>query len=257
MEHRDRPASFLASVRSESEARLCASLGADIIDAKDPATGALGALADADVRAIRASVPAHIPVSATIGDLPADPDLVADAVLAKAATGVEVVKIGLSPGKGATETLERLGGLSLGGARLVGVLLADKGVDLGLIPRMAAEGFAGVMLDTSDKRSGALPDVCSVSTLRAFIEAARCNGLFAGLAGSLRAEHVPGLLVLGPDLMGFRGGLCREGDRTGALDGDAVSTVRRAIPLGKVTALEACRAAPGNGMAPTQPEQAL
>ena len=55
--------------------------------------------------------------------------------------------------------------------------------------------------------------------------------MFAGLAGSLRAEHVPDLLEFAPDVLGFRGGLCRRGDRNGTLDPDAVRAVRRAVPF--------------------------
>ena len=47
---------FLASVSSVEEARLVRSLGADVIDLKDPARGALGALDEDSVRAI-ASLP--------------------------------------------------------------------------------------------------------------------------------------------------------------------------------------------------------
>jgi len=52
-------ARMLASVTDEREAELVAALGADIVDAKDPAAGALGALPHATVSAIRARTPAR------------------------------------------------------------------------------------------------------------------------------------------------------------------------------------------------------
>ncbi len=55
--------------------------------------------------------------------------------------------------------------------------------------------------------------------------------MFAGLAGSLRASHVAALAELGPDVLGFRGGLCREQDRTHAIDEAAVRAVREAIDV--------------------------
>jgi uncharacterized protein (UPF0264 family) len=127
MKQRCRPVSFLASVTSEVEAQACVALGADIIDAKNPATGALGALPAAKVRAICESVSARVPVSATIGDLPTDPELVSAAVGAMAATGVDIVKIGFWPGGDVQATLQKLSNLALRRVRLVGVFLADQG----------------------------------------------------------------------------------------------------------------------------------
>ena len=241
-----RPVSLLASVTDESEARVCVSLGADIIDAKNPAAGALGALPAERVRAIRATLPAHIPVSATIGDPCDEPERVAQSVRLAAATGIDFVKIGFWPGAGSVATMRELGRLPIRLARLVAVLLADRGIDLKLIEPLAAAGFAGVMLDTCDKRNGALPDIVPPSALGDFIGAVRSTGMFAGLAGSLRVEHVPFLLTLGPDVLGFRGGLCRERARTAAIDAAAVRAVRRA-----------CGPTPAGAIAPLQRETAL
>jgi len=238
--------SLLASVTDESEARTCVSLGADIIDAKNPASGALGALPAERIRAIRSALSPHVPVSATIGDPSDDPARVAQSVRLTAATGVDFVKIGFWPGAAFAETVSQLGRLPLKRARLVAVLLADRGVDLKLIEPLGDAGFAGVMLDTYEKRSGALPDIVPPSGLRDFIGAVRSIGMFAGLAGSLRLEHVPFLLRLGPDILGFRGALCREEVRTAAIDAAAMRAVRRA-----------CGPAPAGAIAPLQTESAL
>jgi uncharacterized protein (UPF0264 family) len=254
MEQSCRPVSFLASVTNESEARLCAALGADIIDAKNPASGALGALPGPTVRAIRAAVPRHLPVSATIGDPCDDPAAVADAVRITAATGVDIVKIGFEPGLAVGETLRRLRALSLGHVRLVAVLLTDRGIDLGIIPRLREAGFAGAMLDTGDKRAGALPERISAETLRTFVETARGYGLLAGLAGSLSAAHVAYLLTFAPDVLGFRGGLCRKGARTETIDPQAVNAVRRAI---EDATRGVSRAPPRDAKSRRQPEGAL
>ena len=64
---------FLASVTSETEARVALAAGADVIDCKDPASCALGRLAPATVRAIRVGPAVRSAVSATIGDLACDP----------------------------------------------------------------------------------------------------------------------------------------------------------------------------------------
>lgn len=221
---------LLASVSSQAEARLAADGRADIIDCKDPAQGALGALPGAVVASIREAVPAHIPVSATIGDLPAEPAIVMEAARAMAATGCDIVKVGLFPGGDAHATVAHLGRHLAPQVSLVAVLLADAPLDLALVPALGAAGFSGVMLDTASKDGRTLLDHRDAVALRAFIAEARAAGLFAGLAGSLRVAQIPGLLALEPDVLGFRGALCRASDRQGALDAAALAAVRRAIP---------------------------
>lgn len=252
MEHVRGSARLLASVTNDREARLVASLGADVIDAKNPSAGALGALPAAMVTAIRAAVPAHIPVSATIGDPTDDIAATTDAIARMAATGADIVKIGLQANATTATMLQAVAKLDLGSARLVGVMLADKGVDFDLIPVARDAGFVGLMLDTADKRRGALPDVTSIDVLRRFVAATKAAGMFAGLAGSLRAAHVPQLLALSPDILGFRGGLCRQGDRTSEIDAEAVRAVRRIIPVCDAAQGQACRPLLLGAMAPRQ-----
>lgn len=226
---------FLASVTSAAEAHLAVASGADIIDCKDPAAGALGALAQARVADIRRAVPRAIPVSATIGDLVPEPEALVAAAAAMAGTGVDTVKIGFFPGGDPRSSIRALGRLQGCRDRLVGLLLADLEPDLSLIDDMADAGFVGVMLDTADKASGTLPDVFAPRALAAFIERVQAHGLLAGLAGSLRLADVPALLGLRPDILGFRGALC-AGGRTGSLDKRAVASIRRAIPSARTVA---------------------
>jgi uncharacterized protein (UPF0264 family) len=256
MEHVRHQARMLASVTNSDEARLVAALGADIIDAKNPAAGALGALPAATITAIRTAVPGHLPVSATVGDPVDDPEVAARGAVAMAQAGAGIVKVGLRKDAGDERTLARLGKLDLSAARFVGVLIADDGVAFDLIEPARAAGFAGLMLDTADKRRGALPDVVDENHLRRFVTAVHAAGMFAGLAGSWRAEHVPGLLRLGPDVLGFRGGVCRLGDRTGAIDADAARAVRSVIPVCDAAQASACRTSPTDVMARRQTESA-
>jgi uncharacterized protein (UPF0264 family) len=243
MEQQSRRVRLLASVMNAHEARLCVELGADIIDAKDAASGALGALALADVRAIRAAVPASVELSATIGDPSDDAEAIVRAAQLMAATGVDYVKVGLAGAAASRRTLDRLNAAMPSRTRLVGVLLADRALDLDLVGAAQAAGFAGVMLDTVDKRNGALSDLVGTGMLRTFVEAAHRAGLFAGFAGSLRASHVADLAALGPDVLGFRGGLCREHDRAGVIDEQAVGAVRHAIDVAGVERVRRERAA--------------
>ena len=59
---------FLASVMSEGEVQIAISGGADLIDFKDPAKGALGALEPAILRSAVAFVAGRRPTSAVTGD---------------------------------------------------------------------------------------------------------------------------------------------------------------------------------------------
>jgi uncharacterized protein (UPF0264 family) len=221
---------LLASVTSEPEARLAAAHGADIIDCKNPAEGALGALACSVVAAIRKAVPRDIPVSATVGDLPAHPETVVRAATAMAATGCDIVKIGFFPGGDAEATIRSLGQEIARQTPLVAVLMADAPLDLALVAQLGDAGFAGVMLDTAVKDGRTLSDHRTPAELHRFIGEAHAAGLFAGLAGSLRVGQIPELLAHEPDVLGFRGALCKARDRQQALDAAAMSAVRRAIP---------------------------
>ncbi len=222
---------LLASVTSEAEARLAARGGADIIDCKDPAAGALGALPHAVVARIRAALPPHIPVSATVGDLVAEPQPVLDAARAMAETGCDLVKIGLFAGGDARATVMHLGRHLAGRTPLVAVLMADAPRDPALVPALGEAGFRGVMLDTAQKDGRTLLDHCPPEVLRAFIAQARAAGLFAGLAGSLRRAQISDLLALEPDVLGFRGALCAASERRAALDAAALADIRLAIPF--------------------------
>lgn len=220
---------FLASVTSVAEALTAMAAGAEIIDCKNPSQGALGALAPQIVRAIVEAIAGKVPVSATIGDLPPEPEILCPAASAMAATGVDLVKIGFFDGGDARASIAALGRLDLGHARVVGLLLADRAPDFNLVPAMATAGFAGVMLDTATKDGRALPDVMPPAEIVRFVSAARAAGLFAGLAGALRRVHIPAIAALTPDVMGFRGALCAGSQREGSLEEGAVRAVAREL----------------------------
>ena len=219
---------MLASVTGPAEAEVALACGADIIDLKDPARGALGAVDAATIRATVGQIAGRRPVSAVTGDLPMEPAVVADAVVAVAATGVDFVKVGVFPGG---DPLAAIQGLALlaRSVRLVAVLFADSAPDLGLLLAFAEAGFAGAMLDTAHKVDGRLLDHMPLPALRRFVASCREHELMCGLAGALEPPDIPRLLLLGPDLLGFRGALC-NGGRAGTLDPERVALVRGLIP---------------------------
>jgi len=220
---------FLASVRDAAEAEMAIGAGADIIDLKDPGKGALGALSPDTVAACVRRIAARAPVSATIGDLPLQGEVVRNAVLATAGLGVDYVKLGLFPGGDAVRCLNLLEP-DAAQIRLILVLFADALPDFDAIGLAARIGAQGVMFDTLGKRAGSLPDHMSFIALAGYIASAKAEGLTVGLAGSLKAKHVPSLVALAPDLLGFRGALCHGDDRVQSLDPGRLTAIRASIP---------------------------
>src|SRR4029077_19294252 len=100
---------MLASVTNPAEAEAVWLGGVDIIDLKDPAKGALGAL-DADVAAgIVRSVGKRRPVSAAAGASIGAPGAIVNAVATMAATGVDYVKVGFSSDRTGADGVRALG----------------------------------------------------------------------------------------------------------------------------------------------------
>ncbi|MBD9361134.1 (5-formylfuran-3-yl)methyl phosphate synthase [Methylomonas fluvii] len=218
---------MLASVNSLAEALLVEAAAVDIIDLKQPARGALGALDVAEVAEIVRQLQPGSCVSATIGDLPMQPELVLPAVQAMAATGVNYVKIGFFPGGDWQACLDGLQAIATRGVALVAVLFADTRPDFAMIDALAQAGFRGVMLDTANKQLGSLTRLMTLDELQLFVDTVASLGLLSGLAGSLRVDDVPGLVQLGPDYLGFRGALCREHSRTAQLDVGQIDKLRQ------------------------------
>ena len=238
---------MLASVTSTAEAMLALELGADIIDLKNPSDGALGALPLETIRDIVKVIDGRRVVSATIGDPSEDMSLVTQKIMATAAMGVDIVKIGIAtnrsqlaswqgvawPGGLGSEPMAQGQWLASGypvSTRLVAVLFADQQPDFAWIDALAKCGFYGLMLDTSDKHSGGLRAHLKDKQLRDFVERAHSQNLACGLAGSLRIGDIAPLLAMAPDYLGFRGALCRNVSRTEQLDAAAMRAVREHIP---------------------------
>jgi dihydroneopterin aldolase len=219
---------LLASVRDAAEAELAIGAGADIIDLKDPSRGALGAVAPETIEACVSRVDGRTPLSATIGDQ-LQAEAVRAAVLRTAAFNVDFVKLGIFPGAEAERCLMALKP-EAAQLRLILVLFADALPSFDAIGLAGRIGAAGIMFDTLGKGSGALPDHLTPAALAGELASARAQGLTVGLAGSLRARHVPSLLALEPDLLGFRGALCRDGNRAAALDPARLAAIRSLIP---------------------------
>ena len=225
---------FLASVSSMEEAQLVRSLGADVIDLKDPARGALGALDEDSVRAIASLPDKNTMLSATVGDLPAYAAELESAVIGMHACGVDIVKVGVFDRTISPFMLSVLDRLAGRGISIVLVFFAELYPPDINFQRLRRGGITGVMLDTCEKANGSLRDKLDDGTLAEFVRKARRAGLLTGLAGSLTREDIPPLLCINPDYLGFRGALCKQRQRTSEMDGAKVAEFRKLIPKGSL-----------------------
>ncbi len=222
---------MLASVNSLHEAQMVYRLNVDIIDLKQPEKGALGALSIIEVAEIVRKLKPDAQLSATVGDLPMQADVLSQAVKAMASTGVDFVKIGFFPDGDWPSCIAALSALAKQDYRLIAVLFADTGTDFSITKTLAKAGFHGVMLDTMHKKMGSLTGFRSLPELQSFVETARSNSLLTGLAGSLSLTDVPLLSALKADYLGFRGALCKQSCRTSELDEVRICQIRELLKL--------------------------
>jgi len=208
---------LLVSVADAREARAARLGGADVIDAKNPRRGALGAVSEATLRAIGAA--AGRPFSAALGDA-GGLTILARRSRVAAQLGASYVKVGFRDIQTTADVRARavaaLGAAAARpGTRVVLVAYADwsragSAAPPVVIEVAAATGAAGVLLDTAYK-DAALFALWSPEIVGAWVAAVQRAELFAALAGSLTARDVPLVRALGADLVGVRGAACVGG----------------------------------------------
>jgi uncharacterized protein (UPF0264 family) len=231
---------LLVSVVDVGEAREAAAAGADIVDVKNPGEGSLGAPSPAVIEGVRAAVPAGLPVSAAIGDMPNLPGTAALAALGAALSGAAFVKVGLWGVSTEAEAVDLLRAVNDGVAAVPGtVVVAAAYADARrvahaplapeLLPRVARAAGAGVcLLDTALKDGRGLLDWLSPDALTSLVTDAHGAGLQMALAGALRAEDLPVVRATGADIAGVRSAACSDGSRSGPLDAARVRALRAA-----------------------------
>ncbi|EIJ43063.1 hypothetical protein BegalDRAFT_2204 [Beggiatoa alba B18LD] len=220
---------LLASVMNVAEADQALQGGADIIDLKNPLAGALGALPSATIRAVTQFVNHRAPVSATVGDLPMQAEMIYRAVAKTMDDGVDYVKIGFWGATPALDCMKALEPLTQRGGKLIAVLFADQQPNLATLFEFAQAGFTGVMLDTANKQKGNLTHYLNNSELGFFVKQTQSLGLINGLAGSIGLANIPQLMILSPFYLGFRGALCVAQQRQAVLQAHAVKQIREAM----------------------------
>ena len=147
---------LLISVRNADEAALALAAGADIIDLKDPDSGALGALNAGDTRQVLQMVNGRVPVSATVGEDHPTLEALLDPIRLRIALGVDIIKVSVSGLFYQNDFMSEISSLACGQAKFVAIFFADSEPDFGLLPRLHQAGFWGAMLDTRNKHKNLL-----------------------------------------------------------------------------------------------------
>lgn len=225
---------LLISVTSIEEAQIALENGADIIDLKEPSAGALGALPIERIQAIVTYVKntknADTKLSsATIGDLPMQPELLLTQIAKLSTTGVDIIKIGFFETDDYQSCLDALKPLAQAGTRLIAVLFAETTYPQYLITAIKNAGFIGVMLDTANKDGQTLLDHYTEEKRSDFAKNVFKLDMQLGLAGSLKLQHIDLLKDINPSYIGFRGGVCDGNQRHLALDAAKIKAIRKTM----------------------------
>jgi uncharacterized protein (UPF0264 family) len=230
---------LLVSVASAVEALAALDGGADLIDAKDPRAGALGAVSIETLHSIHAAIAGRRPVTAALGDA-ADEGAIHIAARRFGAAGAALVKIGFA---GISDTRRvaaltaaarrgvRTGGGHDSGIVAVGYADADCVASLApgaLVDVAARAGASGLLVDTADKRGDGLRRLVAPGVLASWVAEAHACGLFVALAGKLTMDDLPFVRDTGADIAGVRGAAC-TGGRAGHVAADKVRLLRQRL----------------------------
>jgi (5-formylfuran-3-yl)methyl phosphate synthase len=224
---------LLVSVRSGEEAAQALNGGADWIDLKNPAEGALGAVsAQAAQEAVRV-VGNRAPVSAACGELIEWSDGVE--LPAYLVAGVSFAKVGLA-GCRAIDWRSRCAAIRQQLARhnceLVAVAYVDhvaaSAPSVHEVIELARVDGGYVLFDTYDKSAPPMPEHWTPGELTAVLHSVRAAGLTSVVAGRLSAAEVSRLPLELVDMVGVRGAACDNG-RNGTVSAVRVRELRNAI----------------------------
>jgi hypothetical protein len=233
---------LLVSVSNVAEARAAAEGGADIIDAKDPFAGALGAVRPDVLAGIRVAVDASRLVTAALGDAH---DGVEELARDFVERGARLVKIGFAGIRDAGHVETIVARLVCACASVdqtsgvVAVAYADNATGASpdavrLVSIAARAGARGVLVDTADKRGRGLLGLWSPGALESWVAEVHAHGLMAAVAGKLRLDDLAVVADAGADIAGVRGAAC-EGGRGGRVTAERVRALAETAGLQRST----------------------
>jgi uncharacterized protein (UPF0264 family) len=232
---------LLVSVANATDASAAMAGGADVIDAKDPQSGALGAVRPDTLSVIRGVVDGRRPLTAALGDAATATGI--EAIAGEfAKRGASLVKVGFAGivGKRHIESLiaaavagcaSRRDGHTATGVVAVAYADGDAGCGIdchALVGIAARAGARGVLLDTADKHAPGLTSLRTLAELSSWVADVHAHGLIAALAGKLTADDLTVVRDAGADIAGVRGAAC-DGGRAGSVSADRVRMLRERL----------------------------
>ena len=198
----------------------------DILDLKDPIMGSLGSWKIKSIKEIIRVFGKKKKISATLGDIKKTKD-----VLKKLEKfdqlNLDYIKFGLfSETQNQIEDLmNRISERKIK-TKLVPVIFADfnytKKWIFNNLEKIRPLGFKYIILDTYSKHSGNLIELCSMNFLEKFVNKSSRFKINVGLAGKLKAKHIPKLLSISPNILGFRSAACKSHDRNSSISNSKI-----------------------------------
>lgn len=230
---------LLISVTTTTEIEPALQGGADIVDVKNPAEGALGAAPVTVLHGLAGLLPPGRLASAALGESDSSTGVLALAGYAAAVLGARYVKVGLRLGDAdqaiqLLQAVQSAAHLANPRCSLIAVGYADAArigaVSWQSLFEIAHQAqVAGCMIDTGLKDGRRLFDYCDEPALERWLADCRRLGLLAALAGSLSPADLPAIARLRPDVVGFRGAAC-AGDRVnGRVTAELVAALRAGL----------------------------
>jgi uncharacterized protein (UPF0264 family) len=224
---------LLVSVANVADASAALAGGADVIDAKDPAAGALGPVSPVVLREIHACVGRARLLTAALGDA-RDEKAIERTAREFTDAGATLVKVGF-----AGSSISRAGALldaAVRGAQPRGIIAvayadsddAEAPDSHALIDAAADAGATGILLDTFNKRGPGLRELLTSRALSAWVAAARARGLLVAVAGKLTLDDLSFVRDAGADIAGVRSAAC-AGGRMGHVSVERVRLLRAQV----------------------------
>ena len=214
----------------------------DILDLKDPLNGSIGAWDLQDIKKVIFRFKNQIQISATLGDI-----FINEKFLIKLKQfdklNLDYIKFGLLSMniKNLFDKIKFLGERKFK-TKLVCVVFVDISDHFNLVYKKLdlfdACGIKYIMLDTYNKNNGDLLSFCNISNLDKFISKSKKFDIKIGLAGSLKETHIPVMMKLKPNILGFRSAICKFNKRMSEVDTRKLKKISRYFNLCNNKAIE-------------------
>lgn len=232
---------LLVSIRNRNEITPALQGGCEILDLKDPFSGALGMVDAPTLLSISEAFlnqPVDIPLSMALGELI---EWQGKGTFPSIPAEITYLKMGLSQTAGQhnwyarwlnlTKRIEEKNNTPF---RWIAVAYADWKQANAISPQevLAAaieSQCAGLLVDTYSKQGQSLLDSLSLDELGKLIEQARSHKLKIALAGSINLENLAALSDVSPDIIGIRGAACTGNQRTSGVQEQAVRNFRKQL----------------------------